>query len=72
MTTRKIQKLTYNIVIICLLFGTLIYVGSRFIHLGVEYTDNAQVKQHITPGYQASSRKSVSRNINRYIREIPC
>lgn len=49
MTTRKIQKLTYNIVIICLLFGALIYVGSRFIHLGVEYTDNAQVKQHITP-----------------------
>lgn len=49
MTTRKIQKLTYNIVIICLLFGALVYVGSRFIHLGVEYTDNAQVKQHITP-----------------------
>ena len=49
MTTRKIQKLTYNIVIICLLFGALIYVGSRFIHLEVEYTDNAQVKQHITP-----------------------
>ena len=49
MTTRKVQKLTYNILVICLLFGAFIYICSRFIHLGVEYTDNAQVKQHITP-----------------------
>ena len=49
MTTRKVQKLTYNTIIICLLAGGLIYVCSRFIHPGVEYTDNAQVKQHITP-----------------------
>lgn len=49
MTTRKIQKLTYNSIIICLLAIGLIYVCSRFIHPGVEYTDNAQVKQHITP-----------------------
>lgn len=61
MTTRKIQKLTYNIVIICLLFGALIYVGSRFIHLGVEYTDNAQVKQHITP---------VNTRVSGFIQEI--
>ena len=47
MTTRKIQKLIYNIFVICLLLGAIIYVCSRFIHLGVEYTDNAQVKQHI-------------------------
>ena len=39
----------YNTVIICLLAGVLIYVCSRFFHPGVEYTDNAQVKQHITP-----------------------
>ena len=50
MITRKIKKLIYNIIIICLLLGGLLYVCSRFIHLGnVEYTDNAQVKQHITP-----------------------
>lgn len=50
MMTRKIKKLIYNTIIICLLLGALIYVCSRFLHLGnVEYTDNAQVKQHITP-----------------------
>lgn len=50
MTTRKIKKLIYNILIICFLAGGIIYVFSRFVHLGnVEYTDNAQVKQHITP-----------------------
>lgn len=49
MLTRKVKKLTYNTVIVCLLAAGLIYVCSRFFHLGVEYTDNAQVKQHITP-----------------------
>lgn len=50
MATRKTKKIIYNIVIICLLAAGLIYVCSRFIHLGdIEYTDNAQVKQHITP-----------------------
>lgn len=50
MNTRKIQKTVYNILIICLLVGGLAYVCSRFLHLGnIEYTDNAQVKQHITP-----------------------
>ncbi len=50
MNTRKIQKTVYNIIIICLLVGGLAYVCSRFMHLGnVEYTDNAQIKQHITP-----------------------
>lgn len=50
MNTRKIQKNVYNILIICLLVGGLAYVCSRFLHLGnIEYTDNAQVKQHITP-----------------------
>lgn len=47
--TRKTQKLVYNTVIICLLLAGLYYVCSRFIHPGVEYTDNAQVCQHITP-----------------------
>lgn len=50
MTPRKVQKITYNAVIICLLAAGLAYVCSRFLHPGrVEYTDNAQVRQHITP-----------------------
>lgn len=49
MLTRKVKKQTYNTVIVCLLAAGLIYVCSRFFHPGVEYTDNAQVKQHITP-----------------------
>ena len=49
MLTRKVKNLTYNTVIVCLLAAGLIYVCSRFFHPGVEYTDNAQVKQHITP-----------------------
>ena len=49
MLTRKVKKLTHNTVIVCLLAAGLIYVCSRFFHPGVEYTDNAQVKQHITP-----------------------
>lgn len=50
MITRKVKKLIYNVLIICFLAGGLIYVFSRFVHLGnVEYTDNAQVRQHITP-----------------------
>lgn len=47
--TRKTQKLVYNTVIICLLLVGILYVCSRFVHPGVEYTDNAQVRQHITP-----------------------
>ena len=50
MVTRKAKKLIYNTIIICLLLGGIIYVCSRFVHFGrVEYTDNAQVRQHITP-----------------------
>lgn len=50
MVTRKAKKIAYNIIIICLLAVGVVYICSRFIHLGnVEYTDNAQVKQHITP-----------------------
>ncbi len=50
MATRKIRRLIQNAIVICLLVGGLVYVCSRFMHLGnVEYTDNAQVKQHITP-----------------------
>ncbi len=50
MITRKNKKLIYNIATLSLLVIGLSYVCSRFIHLGnVVYTDNAQIKQHITP-----------------------
>lgn len=50
MLSKKVQRLIYNTIIIMLLLGGIAYVCSKFIHLGsVEYTDNAQVKQHITP-----------------------
>ncbi len=47
---RSAKRVLYNVIIICFLAGGLIYVFSRFVHLGnVEYTDNAQVYQQITP-----------------------
>ena len=50
MVTRKTKKLIYNTTVIALLLIGVAYVCSRFIHLGnVEYTDNAQVRLHITP-----------------------
>ncbi len=50
MSTRRTKKLIYNIIVVALLIAGAVYVCSRFIHLGdVEYTDNAQVRQHITP-----------------------
>lgn len=46
----KRKKLIYNIVVIALIIGGLVWVCARFVHLGnVEYTDNAQVKQLIVP-----------------------
>lgn len=45
MTKRKVQKIVYNTLIIALLVGGILYVCSKFLHLGnIEYTDNAQVK----------------------------
>ena len=50
MNTRKKIKKIYNVVVVVLLVAFLGYVCSRFIHLGHnEYTDNAQVRRHITP-----------------------
>lgn len=47
---KKTKKISYNIFIIILLFGMTLFICQKFIHLGnVEYTDNAQVKQHIIP-----------------------
>lgn len=47
-TNRK--KLIPNVVLILVIVVGICWVASRFIHLGrVEYTNNAQVKQHIIP-----------------------
>lgn len=59
---RKTKKWIYNILVIVLLLGGIIWVGAKFVHLGkVEYTDNAQVKQLIVP---------VNARIQGYIKEI--
>ena len=50
MATRNVKKLTYNIVIIALLVVGLIYVCSRFIHLGnVEYLSLIHISEPTRP-----------------------
>lgn len=62
MISRKTKKIIYNAVTLALLACGLVYVCSRFIHLGdVEYTDNAQIKQHITP---------VNTRVSGFVKEI--
>ena len=40
----------FNIVVLVLIAAGMIWVAAKFVHFGnVEHTDNAQVKQHITP-----------------------
>ncbi len=47
---RRTKKLIYNIFACVLTLGTCSWVCAKFIHLGnVEFTENAQVKQHIVP-----------------------
>jgi membrane fusion protein, multidrug efflux system len=47
---RKTKKLIYNIVVIALVLAGIVFISSKYIHLGnVEYTDNAQVKRLIVP-----------------------
>ncbi len=50
MKNKKLRKIVYNAIIIAVIILGVVYILSGFIHLGnVEYTDNAHVKQHITP-----------------------
>lgn len=60
---RKKQVLrVYNIIVIALLILGLIYVCSRFVHLGSkEYTDNAMVHRNMTP---------VNTRVQGFIKEI--
>ena len=60
--TRKTKKLIYNIFACILLLGAISWVCAKFIHLGnVEFTENAQVKQHIVP---------VNSRVQGYIKEV--
>jgi membrane fusion protein (multidrug efflux system) len=46
----KKMKIAYNTVVGLLLVVCLVWIVSRFVHLGnVEFTDNAQIKQQIVP-----------------------
>ncbi len=59
---RKAKKITYNILVVILLIIGIVWVSAKFIHLGnVEYTNNAQVKQHIVP---------VNSRVQGFIKEI--
>ncbi|MDD4602874.1 MAG: HlyD family secretion protein [Bacteroidales bacterium] len=47
---QKIKKIASEGIIVVIILIGLIWVCSRFIHLGsVEFTDNAQIRQHIVP-----------------------
>jgi membrane fusion protein (multidrug efflux system) len=44
---KRAKKTVANIIIILLIIGGIAWIGSNFIHLGGEFTDNAQVEQNI-------------------------
>ena len=46
---RTTKRILYNVLLIGLLIGALCYALSKFVHPGVEYTDNATVCRHIIP-----------------------
>ena len=47
---KKLIKRLYNVVVILLLMGAMVWAFCHFTHgSGVEYTDDAQVYRHITP-----------------------
>lgn len=56
------KRIVYNAIVTLLVVAGLGFIVSRFVHFGnVEYTDNAQVRQHITP---------VLSRVQGYVREI--
>jgi membrane fusion protein (multidrug efflux system) len=44
---KRTKKTAANIVIIALIIVGIVWIASNFIHLGGEYTDNAQVEQNL-------------------------
>lgn len=62
MSRKKQLVRAYNLVVIALLGLGLVYVCSRFVHIGtVEYTDNAMVHRNMTP---------VNTRVQGFIKEI--
>ena len=56
------KKILSYIITVAVIVAAVIWVGSRFVHLGnVEFTDNAQVRQQIVP---------VNSRVQGYIKEI--
>ena len=55
------SRLLYDLFVVALLLVGIGYVFSRFVHTGGEWTDNATVRQHITP---------VNSRVPGFIREI--
>ena len=47
---KRTKKIVNNIIVIAIIVSGLIWVCSKFLHLGnVEYTDNAQIRRNIVP-----------------------
>lgn len=58
----QFKRYVYNILVTILVLAGLAFILGRFVHFGhVEYTDNAQVRQHITP---------VISRVQGYVKEI--
>ncbi|MDR0799089.1 MAG: HlyD family secretion protein [Dysgonamonadaceae bacterium] len=58
---KKQKKITANIIIIALILCGLTWIASLFIHIGGEYTNNAQVHQNIV---------AVSSRVQGFIKEV--
>lgn len=62
MSNRRNARVAFNIVVVVALVAGVCVVCSRFVHLGdVEYTDNAQVRQLVTP---------VNSRVQGFVREV--
>lgn len=57
----KIKKATANILTVIFILGGIVWIASIFIHIGGEYTDNAQVRQNIVP---------ISARVQGFVKEI--
>jgi membrane fusion protein (multidrug efflux system) len=44
---KRTKKTVANIIIIALILGGMAWIGSNFIHIGCEFTDNAQINQNL-------------------------
>ncbi|GAB6009225.1 HlyD family secretion protein [Dysgonomonas reticulitermitis] len=58
---KKQKKIVANVIIIALILSGLAWIASLFIHIGGEYTNNAQVQQDIV---------AVSSRVQGFIREV--